>query len=111
MEAHEVVIEAGLKGIEYRSLPRRELRQSFLEEAFVSLGSIIAIQNVPNYGFTPECDYANLGNVTEHRLAARLLLALRILPKIAYYLAADFWRLEELQNPSGNIEQSWWEKR
>lgn len=111
MEAHEVVIEAGVKGIEYRSLPRRELRKSFLDEAIINLGSIIAIQNVPNYGFTPECDYISLGNFTEHRLAARLLLALRVLPKIAYYLAADFWRLDELQNPSENIEQSWWEYR
>ncbi|KRT83950.1 Peptidase, partial [Oryctes borbonicus] len=110
-DAHEVVLEAGLKGVDYQAVPRRELRQSILEEAIVSLGPIIAVQNLPSYGFTPECDYVDLQNATEHALAARLLLALRILPKLAYYLAADVWRLEELQNPSQDMVQSWWENR
>ncbi|GJQ82092.1 hypothetical protein Trydic_g6964 [Trypoxylus dichotomus] len=111
LNAHEVVLEAGLKGIDYQALPRRELRHSVLEEAIVSLGSIIAIQNLPNYGFTPECDYVDLENATEHGLAARLLLALRTLPKLAYYLAADVWRLEAFESPSEDIVYSWWENR
>lgn len=107
LSAHEAVLEVGVKGLDYQSLPRRELRQSFLDEAIVNLGSVIAIQNLPNYGFTPESDYTDF----ENGLAAKLLLALRVLPKLAYYIAADVWRLEELQNPSENIVNNWWEIR
>lgn len=111
MNAHEITLKAGLKGLDFPSLPRRELRYSFLEEAFVSLGSIIAIQNLPSYGFTPESDYNSAVNATEYGLAAKLLVALRVLPKLAYYMAADTWRIEELGTPSGDILNNWWEKR
>lgn len=52
-------------------------------------------------------------NPNYHRLVLQLIIALRDLPKLNYYIAADLWRLDVLMGkiPYANIEESWREFR
>nr|XP_026485355.1 angiotensin-converting enzyme-like [Vanessa tameamea] len=48
-------------------------------------------------------------NTNHHRLVLQLIIALRDLPKLNYYIAADTWRLDVLMGkiPYAKIEDSW----
>lgn len=84
---------------------RQNFRYSALDEAVVQLGSILAVENLPYHGILG-------GNLDESAKMTKLLLvALRVLPKLAYYMAAEKWRLEEMENSSGDLVESWWNKR
>lgn len=101
-----------LRNVDYASLPHRSLRFSAIDEALESLGSIMAVNNLPHYGILQEDAFKVEDKATYNdRMSALLLIALRILPKLPYYLAVDTWRLEELEFPSLNITQSWWNTR
>ncbi|XP_017781053.1 PREDICTED: angiotensin-converting enzyme-like [Nicrophorus vespilloides] len=89
------------------SRPLRNLRYSSAEETLVSLSSLLSMQNLPSDGLLDDKYFEKEIN----RKTALLLTALKVLPALAYYRAADVWRLEELQSPSGDIQDSWWKNR
>ena len=84
---------------------------SIIDEAIVGLGEILAINNLPYYDLLVEDVFTNDENATENRMGALLMLALKVLPRLPYYLAADFWRLNILENNESELAQSWWEMR
>lgn len=86
----------------------RELRFSFVEEAVESFGSMVAIHDLAYADFIEKDAY---NENTDNQNTARLLLALHVLPKMAYYLSVDTWRLNELEYPTENIVKSWWDTR
>lgn len=97
---------------DYYSLPRRHLRYSAIDEALESLGPLLAVNNLPRYKFINESflnDYTDETYST--RMTALLLVALRTLPKLPFYLAADRWRLNELRFGSNDVPGSWWTTR
>lgn len=40
-----------------------------------------------------------------------LLVALRVMPRLAYTLMVDKWRLEALEQDSPDLAVSWWKYR
>lgn len=97
---------------DYNSLARRGLRYSAVDEALENLGSIVAINNLHHYKFINGNIFNDYSDETyDTRMTALLLVALRTLPKLPYYLAADKWRLSELQSASNNVEGEWWNVR
>ncbi|XP_022919696.1 angiotensin-converting enzyme-like [Onthophagus taurus] len=111
LNTQEKSFELGLKNVDYTSLPYREIKSSFVEEGIKSLASTIAIHNMPYDDFTEQNAFSTHLNATENLFTAKLLVALRVLPKLAYYYTADTWRINEIQYPSENVVKSWWEER
>lgn len=110
--AHEAVLKMVLANHDYYSLPRRHLRYSAIDEAFESLGTILAVNNLARYKFINKPfsnDYTD--ETYDTRMTALLLVALRTLPKLPFYLAADRWRLNELKFGSNDVPKSWWTTR
>lgn len=111
LDAHETAIKVALNNHDYEAILRLKLRYSAFDEAVVSLGTIFAIDNLPRNGLLPEDTFKlNENGESNNQLTALLLLALRIFPKLAYYIGADTWRLDELEIP-GNFTASWWDVR
>lgn len=60
----------------------------------------------------------NLVNETDDldqaRIASIMITALDVLPRMAYYLSADMWRIEAMKNNSydpNELTESWWQYR
>ncbi|XP_018332403.1 angiotensin-converting enzyme-related protein [Agrilus planipennis] len=113
LKAHEVAMEIALNNMDYDSLPRRNLRYSAADEALIGLSSILAVNNLPLYGILePDALKVKDENYNQ-RMTALLLTALQVLPRLAYYVAAEKWRTELIQNQNGlvNLGEEWWKKR
>lgn len=111
LNIHETAINVALRNVDYNSLARRDLRYSALDEALQNLGSVLAINNLPFNNFIPKDAFKNEEDTYNYKNTALLLVALRFLPKLPYYLLADTWRLDELSFSYGNTTENWWEKR
>lgn len=111
LDIHEASINVGLRNQDYYSLPRREIRFSAVDEALQNLGAIIAINNLPLYDFIPKNAFSDETDTYNRKNTALLLTALRVLPKLPYYLLADSWRLDELEFSYGNFTETWWQYR
>lgn len=48
-----------------------------------------------------------LENKDDQKVMKMMMVALRIFPKLAYYLTADTWRIQELQNRTKHFGESW----
>ncbi|KAF5305474.1 hypothetical protein FQA39_LY01565 [Lamprigera yunnana] len=103
LDIHESGINVALRNRDYTAVPRGEMRYSAVDEALRGLGSLIAFHKLPTYKFVSEASWSEE--------TALLLTALRVLPKLPYYLLSDIWRLEELQSPRENFTDTWWGKR
>lgn len=111
LNAHETAIKIALNNQDYESILRLKLRYSAFDEAVTNLGTIFAIENLPRNGFLPEDTFKSDENgESKNRLSALLLVALRVFPKLAYYIGTDTWRLDELEIP-GNFTATWWDVR
>lgn len=111
LDIHEASINVALRNQDYASLPRRDTRFSAVDEALQGIGSLIAINNLPVYEFIPQTAFKEEKDTYDRKNTALLLTALRVLPKLPYYLLADTWRLEELDFSYGNFTEKWWQKR
>lgn len=113
LNAHESAMRVILNNKDYVALMRMKLRYSMFDEAVTSLSSIFAMEYLPMNSILPKDifnEYGEDGN-NNNKMTALLLLAMRILPKLPYYLIADKWRLDELEYESDNLTSSWWEYR
>lgn len=111
LNAHEVAMEVALSKQDFPFLLRQKLRQSAFDEAFKALGSTLAISNLPFNNILDRDVFKFEDAKTTNKIMALFLVALRVLPKIPYYIAADLWRLEEIENPSEDLVIKWWEIR
>ncbi|EFA05125.1 angiotensin-converting enzyme 2 [Tribolium castaneum] len=107
LNSFETAIDVALRSVNYVDLARLKLRYSAIDDAIVGLGSIFAIKNLRVKGVW---DYELFQN-NDNEMSELLLIALRVLPKLPYYLAADKWRLEVLQNGGGAMTATWWNLR
>ncbi|XP_044253409.1 angiotensin-converting enzyme-like isoform X2 [Tribolium madens] len=107
LNAFETAIELALRNVNYVDLARLKLRYSAIDDAIVGLGSIFAIKNLR---VQDVWNYEIFKN-NDNKMTELLLIALRVLPKLPYYLAADKWRLDVLQNGGSDISASWWNLR
>lgn len=112
LDAFETAINVALRSVNYVDLPRLKLRNSGLDDAIVGLGSILAMKNMKMEGvWDSELFKRDEKNFNENEMTELLLVALRVLPKMAFYMTADKWRLEVLQNGGDNMVASWWNMR
>lgn len=111
MDIHETAMNVALRNQDYASLARMSMRYSAVDEALQGLGSLMAIHSLPVYGLIPEDVWTNKFDEHSIRNSALLILALRVLPKLPYYLLADTWRLEELEISERNFTANWWLNR
>lgn len=95
-------MEISLRNRDYLFLSRNKLRYSPLDEALVSLMSTIAIKNLHKNDIVSEKVDQNI---------ELLMIALNTLPKLPFYLLADKWRLDLLEDGFTNIESKWWHLR
>ncbi|KAJ8914194.1 hypothetical protein NQ315_015967 [Exocentrus adspersus] len=107
LNAHETAFKIALRNQDYLSLMRLNLRYSGVDEAIATLGPLLAIESIHYHGVK------TVGDVKDEsiKMTKLLLTALKFLPQLAYYLAADEWRLSELDHPSENVATSWWKLR
>uniref|UniRef100_V5GKK7 Angiotensin-converting enzyme n=1 Tax=Anoplophora glabripennis TaxID=217634 RepID=V5GKK7_ANOGL len=107
LDAHETAFRIALRNQDYSSLMRQNLRYSGVDEAIAALGPLFAIESMHYHGIKTVAD------VTDEsvKMTKLLLVALRFLPQLPYYLAADEWRLQELDVPSANVAAYWWKVR
>ncbi|KAF5302471.1 hypothetical protein FQR65_LT08561 [Abscondita terminalis] len=111
MEIHETAMNVVLRNQDYLSLARREMRYSAVDEALQSLGSLIAIDNLHTYGFVSREKWLSRSDEENIRGSALLMVALKVLPKLPYYLLVDTWRLNQLESSGDNITENWWMHR
>lgn len=86
--------------MEFDEYPLSELRGSIFDEAVVGLGSFLAINAMDRVGVVKLRD-DDVGDAYQKQVTLLLLTALRVLPKLAFYYAADTWRLDE------NLGKNW----
>lgn len=103
-------MKVALNNKDFTALMRMNLRHSAFDEALISLSSTFAIDYLPFNGVLPAEAFSE-EEESQNKMTALLLLALRVLPKIPYYLAADLWRLDEFEQNSENLTNSWWQFR
>ncbi|KAJ8928085.1 hypothetical protein NQ314_019383, partial [Rhamnusium bicolor] len=109
LDAHETAFTIALRNQDYNSLMRQSLRYSSIDNGIITLGSLLAIENLEHHGIVNK-DVLNVTSIDDSWEMTKLLLtALRVIPKLPYYLAADEWRLTELENPSENLAATWWQ--
>lgn len=104
LDAHEITFRAVLR--DYDEIPLAELRGRVFDEAVVGLGAFFAINAMDSMeivkGINEEEDV-----VYQKEQTLLLLTALRVLPRLAFYYAADRWRLEALEVDGGGLGRSW----
>lgn len=66
------------------------------------MGTVFAMDNLYSEGILEQKDFSE-----NEKIMKLLMVALRVLPKLSYYLAADTWRIQELQNQTENFGESW----
>lgn len=110
MNAHESAMRVVLNNKDYVALMRMKLRYSAFDDALISLSSIFAIEHLTFNGILSSDAYNEEVN-EQNKMSALLLAALRTLPQLPYYLAADKWRLDELEHDSVNLTSTWWQYR
>lgn len=57
---------------------------------------------------------SNTTDLDEARTVSLMITALDVLPRMAYYLAADTWRIDAIQNKSldvADLTSTWWKYR
>lgn len=82
-----------------------------INEIVQNLGPILAVENLPHHKILDSDIFkTDVYNNTEKK-AALLLVALKVLPKLPYYLVADKWRLQQIETPSEDVVGSWWKLR
>jgi hypothetical protein len=112
MDAFEVAIDVALRNSDYLNLPLSNLRYSVVDDAVAGLGSVLAIKNMRYKGVWDTSLFPQNGTDADaNKMTQLLLIALRVLPKLPYYLAADKWRLHLLENGFDNMNEEWWRFR
>ncbi|RZC32885.1 angiotensin-converting enzyme, partial [Asbolus verrucosus] len=111
LDAFEVAVDVALRNIDYLSLSRLNLRYQVIDEAIKSLGSVLAIVNMRHNGILNKQLFSLNDENDPNKMTELLLTALRVLPKLPFYLAADEWRLHLLENGLNNIDSTWWQFR
>ncbi|XP_044729706.1 angiotensin-converting enzyme-like [Chrysoperla carnea] len=90
---------------------RNPNRYSALTEGIKEIGHLLSIH--PSNLHTQEIVYLHEFDIYSEKYHANetllLLHALRILPRLAYYISADEWRLQVLENDTNDID--WWNLR
>lgn len=99
LDIHENALDIALINQDYSWYAFRDFRYSIFDEGVKSLATVFATEN-----FQQE---DNKDDVYERKMKNLLLVALRVFPKLAFYLAADSWRLNELQQSSENLGETW----
>lgn len=100
LDIYETAMEVALANQDYAWNVFSDLRYSIIDEAAKGLATIFAVENFPHVDKTPL-------EANERKMRNLLLVALRVLPKLPFYLAADMWRLTELQELSENQGETW----
>lgn len=103
----ETALKVALNNFDYTSLPREHLRFCAIDDAVQKLGSILAISRLENDGIIASKSEDN----EAFKMTKLLLVALRVMPRLAYSLMADKWRLEALEQNSTDLAASWWKYR
>lgn len=98
LDIHETAMEIALINQDYSWYVFNDLRYSIFDEAVKCLSTIYAVETFP---------HIDKPDVTDLKMRNLLLVALRLLPRLQFYLAADTWRLNELQQPSQNEGETW----
>ncbi|KAK5637846.1 hypothetical protein RI129_000157 [Pyrocoelia pectoralis] len=111
MDIHESAIDIVLRNQDYSSLARRELRFSAVDEALRGLGSIIALDSLSEYGFMSEESWTNYHDQNDRKNMELIIHALRVLPKLPYYLLSDVTRLDHLESRQEIFTEAWWRNR
>jgi hypothetical protein len=112
LDAFEVAIDVALRNSDYLNLPLSNLRYSVVDDAVAGLGSVLAIKNMRYKGVWDKSLFPQNGTDADpNKMTQLLLIALRVLPKLPYYLAADKWRLHLLENGFDNMNEEWWRFR
>ncbi|XP_066995373.2 angiotensin-converting enzyme [Anabrus simplex] len=117
LDAHEVVATVVLNHLAVNNnkhILRQTNRYSALMDAIPGVVSLLAASparlnqlNLLPKNTNTNTDYDEYGGYSDHQNPAVLLLvALRTLPRLPYYLAADKWRLDMLANNATNTS-SW----
>ncbi|XP_072949997.1 angiotensin-converting enzyme-like protein Ace3 [Epargyreus clarus] len=118
MEAHEILMKIKYKMItalhsNNTYVLREASRYSAIYEAIPGFASLLSLNphTLNRVGLYP-LDRFNY-NPNHHRLVLQLIIALRDLPKLNYFMAADEWRLNVLMGriPPSSIGSSWSEFR
>lgn len=120
LNAHEDMTQVSLNNLNYPAVSYSGYRVSALDEALVSLSSILAVKNLPLVGIVPENVFLpqddDQSDFNHNQLSALLLIALRVLPKLPYYILADTWRIQLLEEAENELTvnstiDSWWAAR
>lgn len=120
LNAHEDMTQVSLNNLNYPAVSYSGFRISALDEALVSLSSILAVKNLPLVGIVPENVFLpqddDQSDFNHNQLSALLLIALRVLPKLPYYILADTWRIQLLEEAENELTikstiDSWWTAR
>lgn len=118
VEAHESLMKIKYKEIinlhsNNTYILREAPRYSALYEAIPGFVSLLSLSpHALNNAGLFQLDTFNY-NPNHHRLVLQLIMALRDLPKLNFYIAADDWRIKVLMEkiPSSKIPSSWSEFR
>ncbi|XP_037975647.2 angiotensin-converting enzyme [Plutella xylostella] len=120
MDAHEAVMKIKYKEVtalhsNNTYVLRDANRYSALYEAIPGFASLLSLtpHALNRAGLYPLERFNYRNNPNHHRLVLQLIIALRDLPKLNYYLAADEWRLQVLMGSitSSKVVSSWSEFR
>ncbi|XP_066245295.1 angiotensin-converting enzyme-like isoform X2 [Euwallacea similis] len=106
LDAHEATLKVAINDLDYMSLPRYHLRHCSIDDAVAKLGSILAVESLDYHGIAS----VEAGDESV-KMTKLLLVALRIMPRLAYSLMADKWRIEVLEHNSSDIADLWWKFR
>ncbi|CAH0559683.1 unnamed protein product [Brassicogethes aeneus] len=112
LDAHQAALKITLNNNHFYSLMNSNLRVPIIDEMIESLAPILAFENLPHNKVLEENVFKSDEEVySTKRLSGLMLLALKVLPKLPYYLLADKWRLQQLLEPTEDLCASWWEMR
>lgn len=111
MDAFEVAIDVALRNMDYLNLARSDLRYCVVDEAVKGLGSVLGVKNLRNKVWGRSLFEKHDSDLQNNDMTELLLIALRVLPKLPFYLAADKWRLQLLENGFSDMEKQWWNFR
>lgn len=108
LDAHETALKVALNNIDYDGLTRHKLRFSGIDSAVETLGSIIAVDSLSYHGILEQDAFEGNNSASMTKL---LLTAVRVMPRLVYYLMADKWRLGEIKPTDENVMERYWKFR
>lgn len=113
LDAHKVVAKVVMSQMKQDAYPvyNTANRYSGLTEGVAELLSIISVSP----GQLVALELIDNSTDTEHsKISSLMITALDVLPRLAYYISADLWRIDVIKNGTfmpNELVQSWWQYR